>query len=351
MKLLRRSLLPVAILVAVMAVPASAGAVVTDQTVQLDTHSTGLAGSAGAVSTDDLLGLGKLYVVEASGTWSKWKASSWTVATPCGSPEPQPVFPSPGATNGPVGLDAETLFGARSTGGSCPGMPTHQGGLLMRFTESDFRHYEPFGGKKITPTADHTYTYGVVGNGLAASFKIADRPVEDNYGILKLRVRLATADDCTDGFPSFNFASEADCRAFFANGGNVVNQSDNFKPGNLGGNFVISHNGVTVTAGGSLLVRVSCRSPVPCRGDMSLDTASPTGAAAAKRTRLGKKVNFDIPPKTRKVLFRYKLSKASLNLIKSKGTVSVRALAHVRLGNPPFKFNGHARFPAHRRHR
>jgi hypothetical protein len=350
MKLLRRSLLPAVILAAALAVPAAAGAAVTDQTVALDTHSTGLAGSAGAVSTDDLLAVGKLYVVEASGTWSKWKSDAWSVGT-CGTPEPQPVFPSPGVTNGLVGLDAETLFGARGTGGSCPGMPTHQGGLLMRFTESDFRHYEPFGGKKTTPSADHTYTYGVVGNGLAASFKIGDRPVGDNYGVLKLRVRLANPDDCADGFPSFNFPSEADCRAFFSNGGNVVDQGDNFKPGNLGGNFLISHNGLTVTAGGALIVRVSCRSPVPCRGDMSLDTAAPSNAAAAKRVRVGKKLQFDIPPKTRKVLFRFNLSKATRKLIKAKGTVSVRALAHVRLGNPPFKFNGHSRFPVHRRHR
>jgi hypothetical protein len=352
---MRRGLVAVLALGIFMVAPTAAQAVLTDQTLTLDTNSPGDEGSGGAVTTNDLLQVGKLYVVEARGTYSKWEPAAWAPSG-CGAPESAPMFPSAGGTTGPAGLDADTVF-ATINSGTCPPLPRHEGGLLQRYSESPFRHLEPFGGPKSAPEPGHLYTYGLVGNGIAASFRIADRPVADNYGALRIHVRLATADDCAEGWPSFGFGNEGECRSFFAQGGNVVEQNGGggttvVNPVDVGGNFVISHNSVRISKKGFVTVRVSCRSPLPCRGTMGLRTARryPKGSSKAKKRKFGRTIKFDVPPKSRKRGLRFHLTKANRRLVRRLGVVKVNARAHVSIGDPPFRFIGKARIPV-RRHR
>src|SRR3954463_10154746 len=55
---------------------------------------------------------GAVYYVRVAGTASIWPRSQWTLqGTTCGAAEAGPMYPSPGVTNGPVGFDADTIFG------------------------------------------------------------------------------------------------------------------------------------------------------------------------------------------------------------------------------------------------
>jgi hypothetical protein len=345
----RRFVIPLVVLAFSLFTVASASAAVTNQTLSLDTHSAGPSGSGGAVSTDDVLQAGKLYVITVSGTYSKWTADSWTSS--CGSPDPQPATPSPGVTNGPVGLDAETVFATKhSPGETCLTLPLHSNGMLMRVAQGSFQHLEPYTGQATSPASDHTYRYAVTGSGISASFKIADRPVDDDYGVLGVQVRTAQASDCAAAYAAWGFSSQADCEAFFAEhkndvppGNTIVNQPGNPK---VGGNFVISRRPVRITRAGNIRIHVSCRSVVTCRGKLGLRTIHRLvqGTGKGRKLAFGKGLTFSIPPKTRNVVLVYKLTKANRQLTNRLGHVFVRALARVSLGDPPFKFNAKSRF-------
>jgi hypothetical protein len=73
----------------------------------LDTHEPGNDGAAGPVSTTNTLEPGRQYFAIVSGTYSLWGSSRWTSGgfLVCGTPEPTPMFVSPGTANGAVGAD------------------------------------------------------------------------------------------------------------------------------------------------------------------------------------------------------------------------------------------------------
>src|SRR4051812_3020545 len=74
------------------------------ETLWLDSYEASNDGAAGPVTTSTPLAPGMLYLAEVTGTFSAWQASDWLVGTPCGVPEPAPMF-SLGGRTGTVGLD------------------------------------------------------------------------------------------------------------------------------------------------------------------------------------------------------------------------------------------------------
>jgi hypothetical protein len=199
---MKKSMSSVLALSAVLAFASSAQA---QENLQLDTRGAPGAQAAGPVTTASTLAANEQYVVKVTGTISIWPESQWRmVGTTCGAAEVAPLIPSPGASNGPVGWDAETVFavppGVSFNGYGCDpsAIPFHSlkqspGGLQMNFG-SGFSHVEPYGGARSTPRADHTYAYQVTGQGQPASFRFLDDPVKDNYGVFGITV--LTAAEC-----------------------------------------------------------------------------------------------------------------------------------------------------------
>jgi hypothetical protein len=175
------------------------------QTIALDTHVEGSAEAAGPVASPLVLTTGERYYVIVTGTVSIWPASQWSAAgSACGASEDFPEFPSPGATNGPVGWDAETVFAVppevnffhfTCVTSEIPFQSTqHSPGGFQLSTAGSFAHMTPIGGERSTPTAEHSYTYQVIGSGAPAAFRFVDDPVSDDYGVLMIKV--LTAAEC-----------------------------------------------------------------------------------------------------------------------------------------------------------
>jgi hypothetical protein len=115
------------------------------------------------------------------------------------------MIPSPGVQNGLVGWDAETVFSVPPGVGflrNCnPGqipfhVPTQSGGGFKIDLGPRFFHFEPVGGARTVPRADHTYHYDVKGEGNPARFAFFDDTAggparNDNYGVLAITVRTA----------------------------------------------------------------------------------------------------------------------------------------------------------------
>jgi hypothetical protein len=145
----------------------------------------------GSASTSEILPEGEWFRVTVSGTYSAWFAWQWS--SPCGAPEPQPMIPSPGIQNGPVGTDAEVWFAAAYCD---PGdtlcccnvpCPRHHPYFQMN-TAGEWLHVEPRGGPYATPLPGHTYEYTIQGRGQRASFRIYDSQYVDNYGVVLVTV-------------------------------------------------------------------------------------------------------------------------------------------------------------------
>ncbi len=181
-------------------------------------------GAAGPVSTSKVIPNGKVAIVAVRGTVSAFNAVQWT-APPgihlCGTPEPAPIFQSPGTTNGAVGTDAEFNF-ARPFPNSTfcpPAFPRHHTLFQMDFGDG-FAHYEPIGGQ---PTAvsntwfgPHVYFYAVMGQGQKARFQELDGNTVDNYG--QYRITVLTLGGCKSGgwLITGKFKSEKECTSFLS---------------------------------------------------------------------------------------------------------------------------------------
>lgn len=191
--------------------------------VTLDSYEPNNDGFAGPVSTQKLPE-GSRWVAVVQGTFSYY-APSWYSRPPtnwtfCGiADEDGPLFASPDkASGGPVGMDAEFIFGRPGTRKFCRShsLPMRWPNFEMRTGKlSPYEHYSALGPTLYAPTADHTYSYPLVGWGQPAQFRLKDRPrTSDNYGELKISLRPATAADCGNyDFGSFGFPDQATCEA------------------------------------------------------------------------------------------------------------------------------------------
>lgn len=195
------------------------------ESLALDTYSPLHTGAAGPVSSQGSLQSNALYVVRVQGTFSAYLPSLWAgsgepAAVPCGTPESAPLFASPaGPMTGPVGQDAETIYAAIEKYGCRNAYPRHYTNFQMNLG-SGFAHYEPFGGAVSSPSADHTYTYVVTGQGSPIEFEQIDSNTTDNYGQYRISITLGT-DFCKNGgWQTFGvFRNQGDCVSYFATDG------------------------------------------------------------------------------------------------------------------------------------
>lgn len=197
--------------------------------VTLDSYEPNNDGFAGPVSTAKLPE-GSRWVAVVQGTFSYYAPSLYNAPTApftmlCGDPiDSGPIFPSPDRpANRPVGMDAQFVFGRPSTRKICNKYPLPSAWRNFEIRTgklSPYEHYAALGPTLTAPTADHTYSYPLVGWGQPAQFRLKDRPrTSDNYGELKISLRPATADDCGNyDYGSFGYPDEATCRTALGGG-------------------------------------------------------------------------------------------------------------------------------------
>jgi hypothetical protein len=178
--------------------PAASAAITSPTTVFLDTFESVNDGAAGPVATADVLAPGQFYGVEVSGTFSTFNEEIWNRRTSyfgiCGIAATDAALPSPGRPATPAGQDAEIVF-ARPWFFPCRTTPYRYRSFQMD-TGSGFGHPGANGVSSATPDPSHTYVYLVRGEGQVARFQQMDTQTRDNYGVLSITVRPATASDC-----------------------------------------------------------------------------------------------------------------------------------------------------------
>jgi hypothetical protein len=207
----RRLVLATATAFAVVAAPA----VAAERPFYLDTYAPKRnAKHVGPVATKNPLTAGKPYVVSVRGTWSYLDVTREQL---CGAPERRPLFPSrvKGVKNRRVIADAEFYFAQRPPACTDPLKIVQRGVRFQIRTRSRFYNPVSLETNLTAPTANHSYSYPVKGFGRLARFRIAAETfLLDNYGRLRIRVRPATAADCTAlGAAVFGFADVPSCVA------------------------------------------------------------------------------------------------------------------------------------------
>jgi len=106
----------------------SAAKVFANETLRLDSHRA-TAANHGIVRTRQRLRSGQRYTMTVKGTASYYAPAAYTAPRHplvlCGTPEPAAMFRSPGAVNGPVGVDPEFVFARPWTRSQCGRVPGH----------------------------------------------------------------------------------------------------------------------------------------------------------------------------------------------------------------------------------
>lgn len=141
-----------------------------------------------ALSTGPMLDAGRTYGIHVEGTYSIWGQSMWDSGTCEGTPDPAPMYPSPGTTNGTVGIDAEYYYAVPNGSALCS-VAYPWGANEFQFSldgGNDFFNPDPIGGV-TAPLASHAYDYEVVGQGHAIQFR-REFMGADDYGVLKITV-------------------------------------------------------------------------------------------------------------------------------------------------------------------
>lgn len=157
----------------------------------LNTHS--LTGTPTAVGPR--LAAGVTYVVTVEGTHSSWGADEWESGACRGVPGAEPMYPSPGTANGPVGMDAVWLF-AIPVGSSRCGNAVPYKGSSVRMSLNGGASFVDLG--TLTsgdgPTVDHKYEYTVTGQGQNLVLNRGSGNATNNYGRLYVEVRRAVTE-------------------------------------------------------------------------------------------------------------------------------------------------------------
>ncbi len=170
------------------------------ETLNLDSYERGTRAS-GPVATRGKLATDKWYLVSVKGTFSYFSRTLLRGQRYCGMPKRRPQRPSKGRANGPVFADAETIFALpRGRSGRCPVLPYHWGNFQMT-ARKRFSHVDPIGGPRSRPNRRHRYRYLLKGRGRVARFRLQDVYARDNYGVLSITVRRATASEVLRGQP------------------------------------------------------------------------------------------------------------------------------------------------------
>lgn len=169
--------------------PVVLGSAGVHETLLLDSFDFANRPNGVPVSTAAKLEAGRTYDVTVRGTYSRWFVWVDSTHVVCGAAEGAPMFPSPGADNAQVGLDAETIFAYPRTiyTPQCKATPYETQAFQVN-TGQGYAHPTPIGSAPGELRADHTYRYRITGHGAPATFRIVDQPTNDNYGMLEITV-------------------------------------------------------------------------------------------------------------------------------------------------------------------
>src|SRR5271155_5489925 len=144
------------------------------------------------VPTQSALVAGAVYTVQIRGTIRKW--SPRAMESLCaGAADASPQFPS-ADVGGPASVDAEWIWAWPTTSPSlCPhgkstgSPPVAERAILVSLSPSakPARLPPP---SEAAMTANHTYTYKIVGQGAPAVFVVRDTDYKDNYGQFQITI-------------------------------------------------------------------------------------------------------------------------------------------------------------------
>lgn len=163
----------------------------SSEIIYLDTFDPGDHGAAGPVSSSNILSSGVRYLVTISGTFSVWSDSMWYSVCK-GVPENWPQIPSPGITNGKVGVDSAFVFAIPEDDVATCLMDTPYEHSRLEISLDNGVSW--FALVPINPiyNTSHIYTYLVEGQGSRAQLRYSDHPTSDNYGVLTIQIENAT---------------------------------------------------------------------------------------------------------------------------------------------------------------
>ena len=170
----------------------------------MDAYSPGLVAHTPPLHSPKLT-KGKLYVVTVQGTVSFYAAVDYLqIQKPfiafCGRSQPAPLFGSAGGS-GPVSNDAEFIFAQPITAGTCNSVK-----LPLAYPNFQLNNGFGWGHPKLLspkpvrrPTANHAYSFAVVGQGRRLGLELVDPDTRDDYGSFQITIRHAVSSDCTHG--------------------------------------------------------------------------------------------------------------------------------------------------------
>jgi hypothetical protein len=171
---------------------------------KMDAYNPGLVGNTPALQSSRLT-KGKLYVVTAQGTVSFYAAVDYLqIQVPftafCGLPQPAPLFGSAGGS-GPVSNDAEFIFAQPIETGTCTSLKLpHPYPNFQVNNGFGFGHPKLLSPKPLRrPTANHAYSFAIVGQGRPLGLELVDPDTRDDYGSFQITIRHAVSSDCTHG--------------------------------------------------------------------------------------------------------------------------------------------------------
>ena len=203
---------------------------------KLDAYSPSLNPYSARLSSPKLT-KGKLYVVTAQGTVSFYAAVDYLqiqkpFTTFCGKPQAAPMFGSAGGS-GPVSNDAEFIFAQPISTGACST-------LKLPVQYPNFQVNNGFGWGHPTllspkplrrPTANHAYSFAIVGQGKPLGLELVDPDTRDDYGSFHITIRHAVSSDCSSGqWQAFAVKRQAICAGDTADTHGVIPKLPKTKP-------------------------------------------------------------------------------------------------------------------------
>jgi hypothetical protein len=195
------TLIVIAITMALTSVAASAKSLVVSR-LRMDAYNPGLVAHTPPLSSAKLA-KGKLYVITVQGTVSFYAAVDYLqIQKPftafCGKPQAAPLFNSRGGA-GPVSNDAEFIFAQPIVTGNCKGLRLPH--VYPNFQVNNgfgWGHPKLLSPKRLRrPTANHTYSFAIVGQGRRLGLELVDPDTRDDYGSFRILIRHAVSTDCT----------------------------------------------------------------------------------------------------------------------------------------------------------
>jgi hypothetical protein len=203
---------------------------------KMDAYSPGLAAHSKRPQSPTLT-KGKLYVVTVQGTVSFYAAVDYLqIQKPfiafCGKSQPAPLFGSAGGA-GPVSNDAEFIFAQPITTGTC-----NSEKLPIAYPNFQVNNGFGWGHPKLLspkpvrrPTANHAYSFAIVGQGKRLGLELVDPDTRDDYGSFQITIRHAIGSDCTNGqWRAFALKRAAMCTGDTANTQGTVPKLPKGKP-------------------------------------------------------------------------------------------------------------------------